>query len=57
MRRFSSYSMTVLTIEYGSPIFIDIPNVLPSASVCASPFASRTVPDPSISRCFRGSTR
>ena len=29
MRRFSSNSTTVLTIEYGSPIFIDMPNWLP----------------------------
>ena len=54
MRRFSSYSTTVLTIEYGRPIFIDMPKRLPSSSCCGSPLASRTVPEPSISRCFAG---
>ena len=34
MRRFSSNSTTVLTIEYGMPIFIDIPNFEPSANRC-----------------------
>ena len=36
MRRFSSNSTTVLTIEYGMPIFIDMPNVQPSASALGS---------------------
>ena len=56
MSRFGVYSTTVLTIEYGMPIFIDMPNLLPSSRRCGSPFASRTVPDPSMSRCRRGST-
>ena len=55
MRRFSSNSTTVLTIEYGSPIFIDIPNWLPSASRCSGSLASRTLPEPSMSRWRVGS--
>ena len=50
IRRFSSYSITVLTIEYGNPICIDMPNLLPIPIRGASPFGSRTVPDPSMSR-------
>ena len=49
MRRLSSSSMTVLTIEYGMPIFIDMPNVSPSDKRSGAFFASRTVPEPSMS--------
>src|SRR4249919_2974741 len=58
MRRPSSNSMTSLSVVYGSPIFIDIPNVEPSESLAGlSPFASRTVPDPSIFGWLAGSAR
>ncbi len=57
MHRFSSNAMTVLSMEYGRPIFIDMPNVLPSSSRRGSPFARRTVPEPSISGCRAGSAR
>ncbi len=49
MRRSCSNSMISFSIEYGMPIFIDMPNVEPSATCCEPPAASRTVPEPSIS--------
>src|SRR5689334_19264950 len=55
MRRFSSNSITSLTIEYGSPIFIDMPKVEPSARRCDPALASRTVPEPSMSGWRAGS--
>src|SRR4051794_2382614 len=53
--RSGSYSMTVLTIEYGTPIRIDMPKRLPSSRRCGGCFASRTVPEPSMSRWRLGS--
>ena len=50
MRRFSSNSTTVFSMEYGMPAFIDMPNVEPSARRSGASFASCTVPDPSMSR-------
>jgi len=51
MRRSSSNSITSLTIEYGMPTFICIPNLSPSFTTrWGVPFASRTLPEPSISR-------
>src|SRR5260370_36041144 len=47
--------MTSLTIEYGRPIFIDIPNFDPSARRCGPSLALRTVPDPSMSGWRLGS--
>src|SRR3954447_5794750 len=55
IRRFTSYSMTSLVIEYGRPIFIDMPNCDPRVSRSEPALASRTVPDPSMSRCRLGS--
>src|SRR3954454_20255644 len=51
MRLFSSYSTTVLTIEYEMPSRMCMPNFAPSVSGSGSPCASRTVPEPSKSLC------
>ena len=57
MRRSSSNSMTSLTVEYGTPIFMDIPNVRAEVRAAGTgrPCASRTEPEPSMSRCLAGS--
>src|SRR3990172_438380 len=57
IRRSSSKSTTSLTIEYGMPSFIDIPNLDPRERRWEPSFASRTVPDPSMSWCRDGSAR
>ena len=50
MRRLSSNSMTVLTIEYGTPSFIAIAELIAELHALASrSSASRTEPEPSIS--------
>ncbi len=49
MRRFSSNSMIVLSIEYGIPSFMLIPNFEPSASRCDGSFDATTEPEPSMS--------
>ena len=50
MRRSCSNSTTVLDMEYGTPIFMDMPKVEPSVSWCAAPSLALTSwPEPSIS--------
>jgi hypothetical protein len=49
MRRSCSNSTTSFTIEYGTTIFIDMPNVEPSRNRSGCSFASRTEPEPSKS--------
>jgi len=49
--------MTSFTMEYGMHIFIDTPKVEPSARRSEPDLASRTVPEPSMSRWRAGSAR
>ncbi len=50
MRRFSSNSMTVLTIEYFMPRCIDMPKVAPRESRSGPPgLTCLTAPEPSMS--------
>ncbi len=50
MRRSGSNSITVLDMEYGTPIFMDMPKVEPSVSWRDAPSLARTNwPEPSIS--------
>src|SRR6478735_7151992 len=56
MHRGSSNSITVETMEYGMPTFIDMPKRLPSTSRCEPCLAFTTVPEPSMSWCRSGST-
>src|SRR5580692_477951 len=50
MRLSGSYSITVLDMEYGTPIFIDMPKVEPSVSLSGAPSLVLTsAPEPSIS--------
>ena len=55
--RSGSYSTTLFLILYVAPFFMSMPNSEPSSSRSGPETAPRTVPDPSMRACWRGSAR